>query len=140
MRDHPDIPEYRLEISNSYGNLGNVLRRRKDHAGAERAFRQALEQNGWLKERFPGEPGYLLRKGADEGNIAMVLSERGEKEESLQWFTVSLDQLLWPDPLQNVSVHKGDIVYVPMSAIGEFGYIISRLNPFSWVFLATTIK
>jgi hypothetical protein len=69
------------------------LRRRKDHAGAERAFRQALEQNGWLKERFPGEPGYLLRKGADEGNIAMVLSDRGENEESLKWFTVSLDHL-----------------------------------------------
>jgi polysaccharide export outer membrane protein len=55
-------------------------------------------------------------------------------------FTVSLDQLLWPDPLQNISIHKGDIVYVPMSAMGEFGYIMSRLNPFSWVFLATTIK
>lgn len=55
-------------------------------------------------------------------------------------FTVSFDQLLWPDVLQNVSIHRGDIVYVPMTALAEFGYIMSKLNPFSWVYIAQLVK
>lgn len=55
-------------------------------------------------------------------------------------FTVSLDQILWPDGIQNAFIKRGDIVYVPMSAIAEFGYIMSKLNPFSWIYVANAVK
>lgn len=57
--------------------------------------------------------------------------------EDLQ-FTVSFSRLLRPENNQNVALRRGDIVYVPMSTLAEFGYVMSKINPWSWIFLART--
>ena len=51
-------------------------------------------------------------------------------------YTVSFSTLLSPDAAQNAVVKPGDVVYAPMNGIAEIGYVIHKLNPFSWIFLA----
>jgi polysaccharide export outer membrane protein len=44
---------------------------------------------------------------------------------------IKLDQLLHPDPTQNIALEEGDIIYVPKSRIGKVGYLLQRLGTLS---------
>lgn len=43
-------------------------------------------------------------------------------------------------PGANVAVQPGDILYVPSNILAEVGYILEKINPFGWVFLAQTVR
>jgi polysaccharide export outer membrane protein len=48
--------------------------------------------------------------------------------------------LLDPTLGTNVSVERGDILFVPSSLLADLGYVFEKLNPFGWVFLAQAVK
>jgi hypothetical protein len=43
--------------------------------------------------------------------------------------TVSMSDLLSPDPRLNVSLSQGDVLYVPSSRLGRVGYVMRQINP-----------
>ena len=53
---------------------------------------------------------------------------------------VPLDDLLQPLPGSNLALQQGDIVYVPTNLLADVGYVLEKLNPFGWVFLARGVK
>jgi polysaccharide export outer membrane protein len=55
-------------------------------------------------------------------------------------FTVSLDHLIARDGTQNIGLRKGDIIYVPTNTLADVGYIFQQLSPFSWVYLAGSLR
>jgi polysaccharide export outer membrane protein len=55
-------------------------------------------------------------------------------------FTVSLTGLVGGNEAQNVFVRKGDIIYVPTNFMADIGYVLEKLQPFGWVFLAQAVK
>lgn len=54
--------------------------------------------------------------------------------------TVVLDELQIGVKGHNVILQGGDIVYVTTSGLAEVGYVLEKLNPFSWVFLGATVR
>jgi polysaccharide biosynthesis/export protein len=55
-------------------------------------------------------------------------------------FTVSLSNLVAGDNGQNIFVRKGDIIYVPTNLMADIGYVVQKIQPFSWVFLARSLQ
>jgi polysaccharide export outer membrane protein len=53
---------------------------------------------------------------------------------------VSLSDVLAPEASMNVGVERGDIVFVPSSALADVGYFLEKLNAFSWIFVAQAVK
>lgn len=43
-------------------------------------------------------------------------------------------------PGANVALEPGDILFAPNSLIAEVGYVLEKLNPFGWVFLARAMR
>jgi len=54
--------------------------------------------------------------------------------------TVMLDEMARGVKGNNVFLQGGDIVYLPTSGLADIGYVIEKLNPFSWVFLGPAVK
>ncbi len=53
--------------------------------------------------------------------------------------TISLDALMAPEAALNLALKRGDILYVPTNGLADFGYIVEKMNPFSWVFIARSV-
>lgn len=53
---------------------------------------------------------------------------------------VSLDDILGPVNTSNVALESGDIIYVPTNVLADVGYLLEKLNPWSWFFAYQTIK
>ena len=54
--------------------------------------------------------------------------------------TVELEELQAGIKGHNVILQGGDIVYVTTSGIADIGYVLEKINPFSWVFLGATVR
>lgn len=54
--------------------------------------------------------------------------------------TVVLDELQKGLKGNNVILQGGDIVYVTTNGIADIGYVLEKINPFSWVFLGSTVR
>lgn len=55
-------------------------------------------------------------------------------------FVVPLGEILAPETRANFGLERGDIVYVPTSALADVGYFLEKLNAFSWIFVAQAAK
>jgi polysaccharide biosynthesis/export protein len=53
---------------------------------------------------------------------------------------LSLDDILGPINAVNAGLERGDIIYVPTNILADIGYVLDKLNAFSWVFLADTLR
>lgn len=73
-----------------------------------------------------------LGRDAATGQITLVRPSTGER------FMLAQTELF--DPRVNVELKKGDILYVPTNLLADVGYVFEKLNPFGWVFLATTVR
>lgn len=47
---------------------------------------------------------------------------------------VSVDDILGPVNTSNVALESGDILYVPTNVLADLGYLLEKLNPYSWFF------
>jgi len=47
---------------------------------------------------------------------------------------VSLDDILGPVNTSNVALEGGDIIYVSTNLLADVGYLLEKLNPYSWFF------
>ena len=54
--------------------------------------------------------------------------------------TVALEELQTGVTGHNVILQGGDIVFVSTSGLADVGYVLEKLNPFSWIFLGTTLR
>ena len=52
---------------------------------------------------------------------------------------VNLEKILVSDPDLNMALVENDIIYVPKNGLAKFHYVVSKLNPFTslWLFAAT---
>jgi len=48
--------------------------------------------------------------------------------------SVSIDDILGPVNTSNVALESGDIIYVPTNILADLGYLLEKLNPYSWFF------
>lgn len=53
---------------------------------------------------------------------------------------VSVDDILGPVNTSNVALESGDIIYVPTNILADVGYLLEKLNPWSWFFAYTQVK
>jgi len=53
---------------------------------------------------------------------------------------VSIDDILTPINSSNVALESGDIIYVPTNILADVGYLLEKLNPWSWFFAYTQVK
>lgn len=53
---------------------------------------------------------------------------------------LSQDDILTPLTAMNVGLERGDIIYVPTNVLADIGYVLDKINAFSWVFLAETLR
>jgi len=51
---------------------------------------------------------------------------------------VSLNDILGPVNTSNVALEGGDILYVPTNLLADIGYVLEKLNPYSWYFAYQT--
>lgn len=77
------------------------------------SFMDALAQAGG-----PTEEANLLR-------IHVIRPDAGVH------LTLSLRQLLKPDPSLNVAMREGDIIYVQRSGVAQIGWLFDQINPFT---------
>jgi len=54
--------------------------------------------------------------------------------------TVVLEELQRGVKGHNVILQGGDIVYVTTSGLADVGYVLEKLNPYSWIFLGSTVR
>ena len=54
--------------------------------------------------------------------------------------SISLDDVLGPVNTSNVALEPGDILYVTTNLLADFGYLMEKLNPWSWFFVYQTTK
>ena len=47
---------------------------------------------------------------------------------------VSIDDILGPVNTSNVVLESGDIIYVPTNLLADLGYLLEKINPWSWFF------
>jgi len=47
---------------------------------------------------------------------------------------VSLNDILGPVNTSNVALEGGDILFVPTNILADIGYVLEKLNPYSWYF------
>lgn len=73
-----------------------------------------------------------LGRDAAAGSIAVVRPSSGER------FTLAQSDLFRDG--SNARLQKGDVVFVPTSLLADVGYVFEKINPFGWVFLATTVR
>ena len=64
-----------------------------------------------------GVPHYFLRFGNDVSHEVVCLSGRYELDLALQ---------------------SGDVLFVPMSGLAKFGYVLHQISPFSSIVISTT--
>jgi polysaccharide export outer membrane protein len=53
---------------------------------------------------------------------------------------VSIDDILGPVNTSNVALENGDIIYVPTNILADVGYLLEKLNPWSWFFAYQTVR
>ena len=53
---------------------------------------------------------------------------------------LSQDDILAPVNAVNAGLERGDIIFVPSNILADIGYVLDKLNAFSWVFLADTLR
>jgi polysaccharide biosynthesis/export protein len=53
---------------------------------------------------------------------------------------LSQDDILAPINAANAGLERGDILYVPTNVLADIGYVLNKLNAFSWVFLADALR
>lgn len=53
---------------------------------------------------------------------------------------VSLDDILGPVNTSNVALESGDIIYVPTNILADIGYLLEKINPWSWFFAIQQTK
>lgn len=73
-----------------------------------------------------------LSRDAATTSLTLARPSTGEK------FSFSQTSLL--DNPANVGLKKGDVLYVPTNLLADIGYVFEKINPFGWVFLATTVR
>jgi polysaccharide export outer membrane protein len=54
--------------------------------------------------------------------------------------SVSIDDILGPVNTSNVALESGDIIYVPTNILADIGYLLEKLNPYSWFFAVQQSK
>jgi serine/threonine protein kinase/Tfp pilus assembly protein PilF len=78
VADFPNVPEYRSDLVDSYGNLGALLGLQRRSAEAEQALRKAIELQEVLVGRSPGVPKYRSQLGASLNNLGEIQAEQGK--------------------------------------------------------------
>jgi polysaccharide export outer membrane protein len=73
-----------------------------------------------------------LGRDAATGSVTLVRPSTGQR------FTVAQSDLFGSPG--NVALEKGDVVFVPTNLLADIGYVFEKINPFGWVFLATTVR
>ncbi len=73
-----------------------------------------------------------LNRDAATGQINIVRPSTGER------FMLAQTDLF--DKRVNVELKKGDLIYIPTNLLADVGYVFEKINPFGWVFLATTVR
>jgi polysaccharide export outer membrane protein len=73
-----------------------------------------------------------LNRDAAAGSITIIRPSSGDR------FTLAQSDLFRAQA--NAQLQKGDVVFVPTSLLADVGYVFEKINPFGWVFLATTVR
>ena len=79
-----------------------------------------------------GQAGGMTRDG-DFNNIHLI---RPNAEVNTE---INMADMLTPQKNLNVAVNEGDIIYVPRHGLGQYGYIMQQINPFSTLFTITQL-
>jgi polysaccharide export outer membrane protein len=55
-------------------------------------------------------------------------------------YIISEGDILGPEKGTNVALERGDIIYVPTNFLADVGYLLEKLNIWSWVFVGTSVR
>ena len=55
-------------------------------------------------------------------------------------YVISQGDLLGPEKGTNIALERGDILYVPTNFLADVGYLLEKLNIWSWVFVGTSVR
>ena len=72
--ESPGVPDYRVKMANTHGNLGVLLSGGGDRAGAEAAYRAALAIQEKLAADNPRVPDYRYSLAKTHNNLSFLLS------------------------------------------------------------------
>jgi tetratricopeptide (TPR) repeat protein/serine/threonine protein kinase len=78
----PTVPDYRLNLAKSHGNLGNLLANLGQRDQAEAAYRAALVIQEKLAADFPTVPQYRQDLAASHNNLGALLKDVGKHDQA----------------------------------------------------------
>ena len=55
-------------------------------------------------------------------------------------YVISQGDLIGPEKGTNVALERGDIIFVPTNFLADVGYLLEKLNIWSWVFIGTSVR
>jgi len=75
-----------------------------------------------------------MTRDSSPSSIYLVRPSQGKR------YVISQGDLLGPEKGTNVAMEKGDIIYVPTNFLADVGYLLEKLNIWSWVFVGTSVR
>jgi polysaccharide export outer membrane protein len=73
-------------------------------------------------------------RDASPSSIYLVRPSQGKR------YIISQGDILGPEKGTNVALERGDIIYVPTNFLADVGYLLEKLNIWSWVFVGTSVR
>jgi len=73
-------------------------------------------------------------RDASPSSIYLVRPREGRR------YIISMGDILGPEKGTNVALERGDIIYVPTNFLADVGYLLEKLNIWSWVFIGTSVR
>ncbi len=73
-------------------------------------------------------------RDASPSGIYLVRPREGKR------YIISQGDILGPTRGTNVALERGDILYVPTNFLADVGYLLEKLNIWSWVFVGTSVR
>jgi len=73
-------------------------------------------------------------RDSSQSSIYLVRPREGKR------YIISLGDILGPERGTNVALERGDIIYVPTNFLADVGYLLEKLNIWSWVFVGTSVR
>ncbi len=87
------MPTYRNDLAMSRNNLGLLLAGLGKRAEAEGEYRKALAILEKLAAEFPAVPDYQIGLGGSYCNLGILIRDRGQAADSLEWFARAIRTL-----------------------------------------------
>jgi tetratricopeptide (TPR) repeat protein len=91
IRQHPDEPRFRYELSNSWNEMGRLYLESGEFDRSQEAFQRALDLRQKLVELDPKNPEYERKLANSFMNLGSVFGSRREFDEALKRVAQAID-------------------------------------------------